>query len=114
MAIALREPDKRALAMPRPCPAAHLQLDQPFGGETGLAQDIRVGSLLQEGATVLHLLGHRGFLGRVESRNPTPRRRIANNRRTPDPAERAQSGTRSLFKAPFIDKPNPADDVRRR
>jgi hypothetical protein len=72
IAVALDEPVGRALAMPRPGPGAHLQLHQPFGGKADhLAQDIRVRGLLHEGAKVHHLVGHWGFLGCVESRNPT-------------------------------------------
>jgi len=72
IAVALDEPVGRALAMPRPGPGAHLKLHQPLGGEADhLAQDIRIRGLLHKRAKVHHLVGHWGFLGCVENRNPT-------------------------------------------
>ena len=72
VAVALDEPIGRALSMPRPSPGPHLQLHQPLGGKADhLAQDIRIRGLLHKRAKVHHLVGHWGFLGCVENRNPT-------------------------------------------
>ena len=58
--------------MGRPGLGPYLQLHQLFGGEADhVAQDIRVGGLLHERAKVHHLIGHWGFLGCVDVRNPT-------------------------------------------
>jgi hypothetical protein len=71
--IALGEPVGRPL--PESCtgPGADLHLNQPLGGEGDhVAQDVGVGGLLHKRAKVHHLVGHWGFLGCVEIKQPNP------------------------------------------
>src|SRR5579883_197118 len=72
VAVALRQPVRRALAMPGAGLRADLQLHQPLGGEGDhVAKNIRVGGLLHESAKVHHLVGHWGSSNQVGSSNPT-------------------------------------------
>jgi hypothetical protein len=72
IAVALGEPIGRPLAIPSPSSGANLHLHQPLGGERDhVAKNVRVGGLLHQCAKVHHLVGHWGFLGCVDVRNPT-------------------------------------------
>ena len=54
-----------------PGQGAHLQLHQALGGEANhVAQNICVGGLVDEGAQVHHVVGHRRILGCVCVHNP--------------------------------------------
>jgi hypothetical protein len=58
VAIALREPSRTLLATGRARQGADLKLHQPLGGEGDhIAQEIRVGGLLDKRAQVHHLYG---------------------------------------------------------
>jgi len=73
IAVALRQPLRRLLAIAGAGQAADLQLHQPLGGEADhLAQQIGVGGLLHERAQVHHVVGHRWFLGCVGVSQPDP------------------------------------------
>ena len=63
IAVALRQPVRRALAIAGAGQALHLELHQPLGGKADhLAQEIGVGTLLQKLAQGDAVVGHRGGL----------------------------------------------------
>ena len=71
VAVALHEPVWRAFSESGAGEAGNLHLHQPFGGEADhLAQDVRVGRLLNKRAKGHHVVGHRWFPGCVGCRNP--------------------------------------------
>ena len=72
VAVALRQTVGRAFAMGRAGAALNVQLHQALGGKADhLAQKIGVGGLFQKRLKGHSLVGHRGFLGCVDVRNPT-------------------------------------------
>jgi hypothetical protein len=73
IAVALRQPARRTLAIAGAGQALHLERHQALGREADhLAQQIGVGALLQELAQDDAVVGHRGGLrSRVAARNPT-------------------------------------------
>jgi hypothetical protein len=73
VAVAMRQPVRRPLAIGDAGQALHLELHQAFGGEGDhLAQEIGVGALLQKLAQGDAVVGHRGGLrSGVAGRDPT-------------------------------------------
>jgi hypothetical protein len=73
VAVALRQPLRRALAIAGAGQALYLEFHQAFGGEADhLAQEIGVGALLQQLAKGDAVVGHRrGLRSAVAGRNPT-------------------------------------------
>ena len=71
IAVALNKPVGGPLAGGCACQRTYLQFHQALGGEAyHLAQNIRVGGLLDEGAQVHHGGGHRRILGCVCVHSP--------------------------------------------
>lgn len=63
VAVALDQPLGRALTVPRPGQALHLQLHQPFSSKANhLAQQVGIRALLQKPTKGHPVIGHRGGL----------------------------------------------------